>query len=94
MLYPDLTGGNLFRKFFAVEPSIPVIVRHLDPTLISRRRPVWLSLIAFFYTPRFFWPLLRLSLWPLSAFIRDSFGPGPAVVAMLCAAILELFATD
>ena len=65
---------RLFRSLFsASEPPGPKILKPLDSDLrvSGHHRSTWLSLIVFFYSPKFFLPGFRLAYLPLTHILTE-----------------------
>ena len=67
----------IHRRLFSAYPLLPTILSPTCPELerSGYQRPVWLALIAFFFSKSFILTSIRSALWPLSLYVPESILP-------------------
>ena len=67
----------LHRSIFGTTPSLPTILNPTCPELerSGYKRPVWIALIAFFFSKNFIVKAIRSAFWPISLYVSESHLP-------------------
>lgn len=86
---PRFLFAQLWQRV-VVKPEVPssVLPTSVELKQAGLRRPTWLALIAFFFSPRFLSGFLQSSLWPMSLYIPEPYLP-ITFLSMITYAIYE-----
>lgn len=87
---PSIFNSDLAKVLFG-RPSVTFAPTSLVPLAsdVYHRRPIWLGLIAFFFSKRFLLPFAKLSMFPVSTLVNEYAGSHWLILVFAASAWLE-----